>query len=187
VTGPTITRGELALVPVAPEHLETLRVWRNSSAVGQFMYSETNLSPEDQLRWFSALEADPRRASWVIIAAGEPVGALNLIDYDASHRRASAGYYLGEESMRGVGLGALVEFLLLELFFGHFDGHRLERQVFASNEAAVRMLEQFGFRREGLLREYAVKNGHRIDVVALAMLAPEWRAIRGHFDALLPS
>lgn len=184
--GPVIARGDAALLPIAAEHLEQVRLWRNSPEVGQFMYTDTQLSPDDQQRWYHALLTDPTRGCWLIAIDGEPVGVVNLSDYSPTHARASAGYYLGDARLRGVGLGPVVEWLVLELFFGHYAGYRLEREVFASNAPALDLLERFGFRREGLLRAHAVKYNQRLDVVRLALLAPEWQQLRPHFDALLP-
>lgn len=186
MTGPMISRGDAALLPLASEHLEQVRLWRNSPAVGQFMYTETQLTPNDQKLWFERLLPDPTRGAWLIVLDGLPVGLVSLTEYSAQHARASAGYYIADECLRGIGLGPVIEWLVLELFFGHYKGYRLEREVFASNIAALDLLERFGFRREGLLRAHAIKNNARIDVIRLALLAQEWHQLRPYFDSILP-
>jgi putative acetyltransferase len=49
---------------------------------------------------------------------------------------------------------------------------RLELTVFADNDAAIRLYERFGFRREGLHRAYALRDGQYVDTLAMARLHP---------------
>jgi putative acetyltransferase len=49
---------------------------------------------------------------------------------------------------------------------------RLELEVYADNEAAVRLYERYGFEREGTLRQHAFRGGHYVDTYAMARLRP---------------
>ena len=47
---------------------------------------------------------------------------------------------------------------------------RLELEVYADNEPAIRLYERFGFEREGVLRQYAYRNGQLADALYMARL-----------------
>ena len=50
--------------------------------------------------------------------------------------------------------------------------HRVELTVFADNQAAQRLYRSFGFEVEGVLRDYALRDGVYVDTVSMARLRP---------------
>jgi putative acetyltransferase len=54
---------------------------------------------------------------------------------------------------------------------------RIELTVFADNRRAIGLYERFGFRREGILRGYALRDGHYMDAHTMARLHPHPPAI----------
>ena len=47
---------------------------------------------------------------------------------------------------------------------------RVELEVFADNEQAIRLYEKLGFEKEGLLRMTTVRNGRYVDEYKMARL-----------------
>ena len=58
--------------------------------------------------------------------------------------------------------------------FSRLGLRRLEADVDPRNVASLRLLERFGFKREGLLRERYCMNAELQDAVLLALLRREW-------------
>lgn len=91
------------------------------------------------------------------------VGGISLrVGSDVERRSAELGYWLGEEywgrgimssAVRAITGYALGELGLLRVFAVPFD----------NNPASVRVLEKAGYRREGLMRKSAVKDGVVLD------------------------
>jgi putative acetyltransferase len=50
--------------------------------------------------------------------------------------------------------------------------HKLELHVFPWNEPAIRLYEQFGFRREGLRVGHYRRDGDLVDVILMAYMIP---------------
>ena len=48
--------------------------------------------------------------------------------------------------------------------------HRVELTVYADNQAAQGLYRKFGFEVEGLLRDYALRDGKFVDTVSMARL-----------------
>jgi UDP-4-amino-4,6-dideoxy-N-acetyl-beta-L-altrosamine N-acetyltransferase len=169
---------ETFLRPVTDADKQRLFDWRNSPEVARWMYSDHQISREEHEQWFSSAIKDPTREYWVIEVEGDPVGLVNLYDIDQAHARASWAYYLAAPGVRGRGVGACVEFLVLEHVFIERGLNKLWCEVLAENEAVARLHLSFGFRQEALFRQHIFKQGRFVDVLGLGLLRGEWLALR---------
>ena len=166
------------LRPVQLADSGQLLAWRNSPEVAAFMYSDHAISPEEHDRWFAAAVAATDRAYWIIEDDGAPVGLVNLTGIDQVRRRCDWAYYLGEAGIRGRGVGAAVELIVLDHVFGSLGLHKLWCEVLIENEAVWRLHESFGFVREAHYRDHVWKGGRFQDVVGLGLLADDWAKVR---------
>lgn len=152
--------------------------WRNSEAVAPYMYGDHRITAEEHALWLAgALQAADRRY-WIVELDSAPVGLADVVRIDRANLRAEWAYYLADPAVRGRGVGAAVEYSVLEQVFGPFGLHKLWCEVLADNEAVWKLHESFGFRREALLRDHVLKGGRWRDVVGLSLLADEWSALR---------
>jgi UDP-4-amino-4,6-dideoxy-N-acetyl-beta-L-altrosamine N-acetyltransferase len=157
---------------------DRLHDWRNRPEVAAYMYPDHHISPDEHARWFASAMAASDRAYWIIELDGDPVGLANLAGIDPSRRRCEWAYYLAEPSVRGRGVGAAVEFAMIDHVFGGLGLHKLWCEVLADNEAVWKLHESFGFRREALYRDHVWKAGRFQDVVGLGLLAADWETAR---------
>ena len=56
----------LKLIKLREEHLETVRRWRMMPEVTKYMYTDPQISSEDQRKWFEKISKDSSRIYWVI-------------------------------------------------------------------------------------------------------------------------
>ncbi|WP_297510136.1 UDP-4-amino-4,6-dideoxy-N-acetyl-beta-L-altrosamine N-acetyltransferase [uncultured Caulobacter sp.] len=175
----------VSLRDVAEADRDQLLTWRNSPEVSAYMYSDHPISREEHDRWFDALPLRRDRRYWIIEVDGERVGLVNLTDIDHTHGRCAWAYYLASPKVRGLGVGSYVEFWAIEHVFGALGLNKLWCEVLLSNEAVWKLHETHGFQREALFREHVVKNGQRVDVVGLGLLARDWADKRAEMAARL--
>jgi UDP-4-amino-4,6-dideoxy-N-acetyl-beta-L-altrosamine N-acetyltransferase len=157
---------------------ERLRVWRNLPEISRWMYTDHQISPEEHARWFAGALTDPRRKYWMIEADGAPVGMANLYDIAPEHGRASWAYYLAGDGARGQGLGAYVEYWVIEHVFGEMGLNKLWCEVMVGNAPVWKLHEGFGFVREAEFRQHVRKGGVPADVLGLGLLAQDWAGRR---------
>ncbi|WP_332764100.1 UDP-4-amino-4,6-dideoxy-N-acetyl-beta-L-altrosamine N-acetyltransferase [Phenylobacterium sp.] len=169
---------DVKMRPPGPADSDRLLAWRNLPEIRRWMYTDHVISQEEHDRWYAAALADPSRRYWIIELDGLPVGLANLADYAPAHRRTAWAYYLADPSVRGKGVGAYVEYFIIEHVFGELALNKLCCEVLIDNEAVWKMHEAFGFAREALFREHVWKDGKATDVVALGLLASDWAKIR---------
>ena len=169
--------GVRPLFPI-PTLQERIRAWRNLPEVARWMYSDHAISAEEHARWFARALSDPGGRYWIIQLDGAPVGLANLTGIQPEHGRSSWAYYLADPAVRGKGVGAFVEFLVIEHAFGELGLEKLWCEVLADNEPVWKLHESFGFRREALFRNHVKKQGRPVDVVGLGLLASDWAQVR---------
>ena len=138
------------LRPVEPGDSERLLDWRNREQVAAYMYTDHEISPDEHARWFAAATAAPDRRYWIIELDRQPVGLANLAGIDPARRRCEWAYYLAETSVRGRGVGAAVELVMIDHVFGTLGLHKLWCEVLIENEAVWKLHLSFGFVREAL-------------------------------------
>ncbi|GAA5972971.1 hypothetical protein JCM11641_000346 [Rhodosporidiobolus odoratus] len=97
------------------------------------------------------------------------------------HQRASSGISLMKE-YQGKGYGKEAMEFMLETAFLRYNFHRVECDVYAWNEPALRLYKSVGFVEEGRRRKSLFQQGEWRDEYLLAILQTDWRA--AHTDRL---
>lgn len=162
---------------------EAIRQLRNSPGVRQYMYSDHEISVEEHARWLAGLDGNDNARVLTVVWQGDVVGLVSLNPISARDRTASWAFYLSEQ-VQGMGIGAVVEFKLLELAFTELGLAKLNCEVLASNMKVVAMHQKFGFKIEGNRRQNVLKDNTRMDVLLLGVLASEWAQQRPRFVRL---
>lgn len=175
----------VVLRPVEERDATQVLAWRNSQAVAPYMYSDHHITPAEHQRWLKAVLCDDARRYWVIEWNDRPVGLANVVAIDHAYSRCEWAYYLADPEVRGQGVGACVEYLVLRYVFEQLRLNKLWCEVFASNVAVWRLHESFGFRREAELRAHVRKGRAFHDVIGLGMLRTEWPAAKAEAEARL--
>jgi [ribosomal protein S5]-alanine N-acetyltransferase len=151
---------------------ETLRYWSRLPMTDR---REARAVIDDDARGFAAGSA----IRWGLARRddGRLIGTATLFKLEPAHRRAEIGYILERGSW---GRGYMREALAAVLAhgFGALALHRIEADVHPGNAASIRLLEHFGFVREGLLRERWRVGGEVSDSLVLGLLEPAWTRSR---------
>ena len=174
----------IRLRALAPDDADRVLAWRNAPSVAAYMYTDRAITAEEHALWIAAALSASDRFTWIIEAEGAPVGLATLRRL-SDDQRYDWAFYLADETLRGRGAGASVEFIVLEFAFCRLGARKLWCEVLGDNEAVWRLHEGFGFVREALLRAHVVKDGAPRDVVGLGLLYEEWMASRAGFETRL--
>lgn len=168
----------VTLRPVHPGDVHTLQRWRSEPSVRRHQpLADTSIgqlrAEMGQSRHEDLYRGRGEKFQWIIIADTEPAGWITLVVANWDHGLAEMGYALGTRHQRlGIMPHALQQ-LLADLFFST-PLRRIEARCSVENEASHKVLERVGFRREGLLREYFVLRGRRVDNYLFAILRDDF-------------
>jgi ribosomal-protein-alanine N-acetyltransferase len=128
----------------------------------------------DARRFIALARKKSPPSSFAIEVAGEFAGGIGFtLHADVERVGAEVGYWLGQSFWgRGVATEAL-RLLTRDVFETHRELRRLYAVPFSSNAASARVLEKAGYRREGTLRQSAIKDGKVLDQWMYSILRDE--------------
>lgn len=139
----------VTLKPLAADDLERVRQWRNDPQIARLMRNQTEISAQQQQRWFAGLTGDPQRAYWVTYFKNEPIGVASLVNIDKAAGTAESGMYIYPQQYRGNIVPFCVAFALNDFAFEHLQLNALQAVVKPDNMPAIRFNEKMGYRATG--------------------------------------
>ncbi|KPU43767.1 putative ribosomal N-acetyltransferase YdaF [Oxobacter pfennigii] len=105
---------------------------------------------------------------------GKIVGIAGFDDIIWSSGVATIFIGIGDDNYKGKGIGREAIRLMLDFGFNEFNFYRIQLNVLAYNEPAIRLYEGAGFIMEGALRDFVLRDGKRHDLYMYGLLKPEW-------------
>lgn len=163
--------------------LETIRNWRMLPEVTKYMYTNPQISQEDQEGWYRKISADPTRLCWILQVDGVDIG-FQILDIDRINRRATSGRYIAETSMRGKGIGNQLHLNMLHYVFDILNLNKVCGETFAWNKRNISLHQKFGSKIEGRRRAHIYKNGQFEDIVEMAILKDEWEQAKKDYTRI---
>jgi len=173
---------KVEFLKIREENLEMIRNWRNSPEVSNYMYTDDFITVDQQKIWFRQIKDDPTKKYWIIKVDDKYVGVVNLYDIDKRNKRCYWAYYLAESSIRGKGLGRLIELNIIKYIFEDLGLNKLCCEVLSFNEIVVKIHKKYGSKIEGHFREHIFKDGEFHDIFCMGILKEEWSEIKKNFD-----
>ncbi|GHA53824.1 GNAT family N-acetyltransferase [Pontibacter akesuensis] len=107
------------------------------------------------------------------------IGNCDFHTWVRSHRRAEIGYNLFDDTYKNKGLMKEALARILTFGFEEMELYRVEALIATYNIPSLQLVQHFGFKREGLLRNHYNVKGVLEDSVAFSLLKPEfedWQA-----------
>jgi RimJ/RimL family protein N-acetyltransferase len=158
-----------------PEDVETLYRWYNDPDVRAHLQMRYPLSRADETAWVE--HARPVSYDGCELAVetfdGRLIGGVSLRTKGPEVRCAELGISLGDKSVWGQGYGTDAMRLTCRVGFEQMDLHRIELWVHAGNERAMAVYRKVGFTLEGTARQAFFRNGKRVDMHLMGLLATE--------------
>jgi UDP-4-amino-4,6-dideoxy-N-acetyl-beta-L-altrosamine N-acetyltransferase len=159
---------------MAARDRDMVRAWRNQREVASRMYTDHYITADEHARWFEQVLRDPTRRYWIASHQGRDVGLGCLYNIDFSNQRASSAIYLGDMRLAGGGMGALMEYVLVDRCFQEPYLNKMCCEVLDDNQGVVKGHLTFGFVQEGYLRQHVVKGGKPQNVILMSVLRQDW-------------
>ncbi|WP_339847136.1 GNAT family protein [Paenibacillus sp. FSL W7-1088] len=103
------------------------------------------------------------------------IGEIALMDMHTKNRSAHIRIAIDQIEHQGKGYGSEALLLMLDYGFGICNLHRIELEVYAFNQRAIRTYEKLGFQREGVRRDALYYNHQYHDAIQMSMLENEFR------------
>jgi RimJ/RimL family protein N-acetyltransferase len=167
----------MELVPFTPAHFPTLASWFPTEAdLIQWGGSKLRF-PLDDAQMYAMLATTtgdlPDHRSWIALHQGSIVGHAQL-RFDWKNGVATLARVATAPAFRGRKLAVPMLNLVIAEAFSHPQLMRVELNVYAFNQPAIRTYQRLGFILEGTRRSSVAVGEERWDTSMMAMLRSEY-------------
>lgn len=170
---PRLDRGPYAIEAVQPAHIEAIRLWRN--AQHDVLRQAAPITAEQQALYYAGrIWPDMEQAYPENVLVGYSledclIGYGGLVHIAWEHGRAEVSF-LVDPALPGDAAGYRRHFsnflaLVKEMAFIDLRLRRLFTETYAIRDCHITVLEQSGFRREGVMREHVLAGGRPVDSI----------------------
>lgn len=160
--------------------LEDARRLHNDDATLKQLTDVSHVSEAEQEAWYLSLSSSRQSRRYVARRRedGAFVGVFRVDRIDLANRNALVGADIAP-AMRRQGFATEMFGYVLDHLFGQLGLHRVGLVTRAGNANALRLYHKLGFVEEGRERDAIFRDGAFTDLIAMGLLADEWRQRRG--------
>ena len=151
---------QIGLRALEPLDLEELYKWENNPEIWQLGQTLKPFSKDILEKYIQTAHLDiyeTRQVRFVIYKIkkpGNPVGFIDLYDFDPQHQRAGVGILIGDVSERKQGYAHEALQLLFQYAFEILMLHQLFCSIPASNEPSIHLFTKAGFTKTGIRKDW---------------------------------
>lgn len=84
----------------------------------------------------------------------EPIGAIDLFDFDPYHQRAGIGILINQKADRKKGFAKAALELLIPYCFDHLNLHQLYCNIADDNKKSIKLFKKAGFKECGVKKDW---------------------------------
>lgn len=178
---PILSDGSVVVRAVEPEHIEPIRCWRNAQI--DVLRQTRAITHEEQIAYFERVVWPDKQSdhpSNILLGLFEKdriIGYGGLVHIAWDYARAEVSFLLATEiAQDDEAVSTLFATWLRQMQRLAFDDlglSRLTTETYAMRALHIRVLEETGFQREGLLREHVRVGGGPMDAVVHGCLASD--------------
>jgi RimJ/RimL family protein N-acetyltransferase len=170
------------LIAIRQEDIELIRLWRNAQI--EVLRQKVEISPQEQQHYFQKnvwptfLEQNPKQILFSFLLQQDCIGYGGLTYLDWESKRAEISFLVNPIRAADWTLYTR-DFrhfltLLFQVAFEDLHLHRLLTETFAFRWETLEILEEFGFKQEGILREHVFKGNQWHESIIHGLLASEY-------------
>ncbi|MFT5513129.1 MAG: ribosomal-protein-alanine N-acetyltransferase [Bacteroidia bacterium] len=175
----TITTLRLLLRKITPEVMTYVHTTYAQNDLMTFLGATTIEALEkEQIRFAEGLSTYNRKFEYFQLlqnGSDKVVGWCGFHTWYIDHDRAEIGYGLFDEGLKRKGQMTEAMQAILKHGFDLMNLHRVEAFVGKENAASIRLLDNFGFSKEGIFREHYQVDEKNEDSLGYSLLKDEWR------------
>lgn len=164
------------LFEIKKEDMEHIYRWFSDTEFLKYYdyYPPNPLKKADVDKMFNYYKESGKSKVFAVRKDNLLIGVAGFDDIIKENQVATLFIGLGNENERGKGYGRKTMRLLLEYGFENLDFHRIQLNVLEFNDKAIALYEKCGFKKEGIFREFALRDGNRYNLILYGLLRNEW-------------
>ena len=169
----------ILLRPLEPEDLETLYAWENDinvwSATNTLVpYSRYALKQYLENSHKNIFETGQLRLMIEDKTTHQPIGTVDVFDFDPMNARAALGILIYAENYRRQGLASAAMSLTVDYCFNILQLHQVYCNVDENNTGSIKMLLNLCFEQTGIKKQWVKTNNGWQNEILFQKINPEY-------------
>ncbi|WP_341322793.1 GNAT family protein [Solibacillus sp. FSL H8-0523] len=135
------------------------------------------ISSEHDKKWIEDKIFNNYNQLYLVICSSEsqqPLGYVCANNIDYINRKAEWGGLIVTNELNSKGIGTDAGYLLLDHLFGELGMNMVYAYVNENNKASYRLSEKYGFKKDGLIRNFVYKQNRFHNVYVFSILKSEY-------------
>jgi len=164
----------ISLRALEPSDVNVLYRWENDTATWKVSNTMTPFSKHVIEQYIATSHQDiytSRQLRLMICDKdANPVGCIDLFDYDPSHHRAGIGILIADEAERRKGYASEALQLLTKYCQGTLQLHQLYCNIISGNESSIKLFITHKFEITGVKKQWIKAEGSFVDELLLQLI-----------------
>ena len=154
--------------------LKKILIIRNEKKVRDNMINNNIISYPEHIKWFAAKIKNVHDTEFFkIIVKKQIIGLITLSNVDKKNRSLEWAFYISKNFQNF--FGALIEFKFLEYLFKNYKYlNKLNCKVLSFNEPVIKLHQRFGFKIEGEIRDYLIRDKKYYNLIYMGIKKKEY-------------
>ncbi|MDO8951200.1 MAG: GNAT family protein [Draconibacterium sp.] len=170
-----LTYGKISLRAIEPADIELLYQWENNMEIWNVSNTRTPFSKYILAEYLKETAKDIYETKQLRLIIQnenfEPVGAVDLFDFDPYHMRAGIGILIHKEENRNHGYATDALNAIFDYALEFLGLKQLYANIASQNEVSIRLFEKAGFEKVGTKKNWLkTLNGWEDEVFMQKML-----------------
>jgi diamine N-acetyltransferase len=147
----------IKLRALEPSDLERLYEWENDTNIWKVSQTVAPFSKHTLAQYLANAHQDiltAKQMRLMIEREGNPIGTIELFDYEPLHQRAGIGVWIVEEAERQKGYAKEALSLLIDYAFQHLHLNQIYCNISSSNKASVNLFSSLDFSLVGIKKKW---------------------------------
>ena len=156
-----------------PEDLEILFDWENNPAVWKVSGTSSPFSKNTLRNYLDSIHdifADKQLRLIIQLNTGEPLGCVDLFDFDPMNKRAGVGVLIAQQENRNKGYASEALEIVIDFAFHHLNLNQLYCTIQTSNENSIKLFKNKGFEQVGIFKNWMKTKDNYEDAIFMQLL-----------------
>jgi len=137
---------DITLLSFTAQHVDRTFQWVKNPELRRLFLMRGELDLDSHMAYFSRVLNDDRQIWYALIFQGEHIGNCGLKNLDLKKKECELWIYIGEQAIRGKGIGRKATVMLIERS-KEIGCHHIYLHVADFNNVAIKMYSSLGFCR----------------------------------------
>jgi len=171
----TLSGKNIFLRALEPEDLEFVYAIENDERIWEISNTQTPYSRFLIREYLKNARQDIYEAKQLRLAickqrSFQPIGLIDLFDFDPKNNRAGIGIMIRDEADRNSGIGSETLEILIQYAFSQLNLNQLYANIDTQNSASLKLFTNFGFVEAGIKKQWNFVNGTYKDEVLFQLI-----------------